>query len=236
MPRVSRLVLENTAHHVVSRGSNRERIFRHGFDKRRYMERFNRIALEEKVLINGYCLMDNHVHWILTPSTADGLARLFRRAHTSWAMWFNRRTGRCGHLFQDRYYSTPLNENHAWTALRYVEVNPQRAGIVKRAEAFVFSSAIAHTRKDGKDPDSPIILSPLIGRRKHDYQEWREILKVPDPANTEALRRAQKGNRPFGPASWVGDLEKTHKRTLTRKAPGRPKKTAEDTKTPAAAH
>ena len=127
MARMARLVLAETAHHVVARGVNGTRLFRHGFDKKKYLQRFGQIAVEEKVLIHGYCLMSNHVHWILSPASEDGLARLFRRAHTWWAMWFNRRTGRTGHLFQSRYHSSPLGDNHYWTALRYVEVNPRRA-------------------------------------------------------------------------------------------------------------
>jgi putative transposase len=127
MPRNPRLVLTSVVHHVVARGVNRQRLFRHGFDKTKYLKRFSEIAEEEKVLVHGYCLMDNHVHWLLTPMTPNGLARLFRRAHTWWAMVFNRKENRCGHLFQNRFHSSPLGEDHYWTALRYVEVNPRRA-------------------------------------------------------------------------------------------------------------
>ena len=110
---------------------------------------FSLIAAEEKVAVQGYCIMDNHVHRLLTPQSANGLARLFRRVHTWWAMTFNRKHGRSGPLMQGRFHSSPLSEDHYLTALRYVELNPQRAKLVRRAEDFTFSSARA--RLAGKD-------------------------------------------------------------------------------------
>ncbi len=100
-----------------SGGANKTILFANGSEKERYLRRFSLIAAEEKVSVQGYCIMDNHVHW-LTPSSVDGLARLFRRVHTRWAMMFNRRHGRSGPLMQGRFHSSPLSEGHYLTALR----------------------------------------------------------------------------------------------------------------------
>jgi putative transposase len=100
MARKPRIVLPDVVHHVVSRGANKTILFANGSEKERYLRRFSLIAAEEKVSVQGYCIMDNHVHWLLTPSSVDGLARLFRRVHTRWAMIFNRRHGRSGPLMQ----------------------------------------------------------------------------------------------------------------------------------------
>ena len=116
------------------------RIFRSGYDKGRYLKRAARIAEEEKVQIHGYCLMNNHVHLLLTPATPAGLARLFSRLHTWWSGFFNRKQNRSGHLFQCRYFSSPLSEDHYWTALRYVELNAVRARLVKNPEDWPWSS------------------------------------------------------------------------------------------------
>jgi putative transposase len=75
MARTPRIVLENVAHHVVARGVGQMQIFRNGFDKRKYLKRFALIADEEKVSVHAYCQMDNHLHWIFTPSYPGGLAR-----------------------------------------------------------------------------------------------------------------------------------------------------------------
>ena len=75
--------------------------------------------------------MTNRVHLILTPVREDSLSVLLRRAHGRYAQCFNARRGRCGHLWQNRYFACPLGPSHLWTALAYVDNNPTRAGLVK---------------------------------------------------------------------------------------------------------
>jgi putative transposase len=98
-----RIVLPDVVHHVVCRGANKTRLFTGASEKELYWRRFSIIAVEEKVLVQAYCIMDNHVHWLLTPTSAQGLARLFRRVHTWWAMTFNRKHGRSGPLMQGAF-------------------------------------------------------------------------------------------------------------------------------------
>lgn len=215
-----RIVLEGVAHHVVARGVNHERIFRNGFDKRRYLKRFAAVAIEEKVLVHAYCLMDNHVHWLVTPTTPDGLARLFRRAHTSWAMFFNRVKERCGHLFQNRFHSTPLGENHYWTALRYIEINPRRAGLVETLEDWEFSSAKAHIT----EIEDPLIkLVAQVGRQSFTPAQWREFLERTDAERERELVLALPGSRPCGSSEWIRGLEERFKRRLARTSGGKPR-------------
>lgn len=220
MARISRLVLENVAHHVVARGVGQMRIFRNGFDKRKYLTRFALIAEEEKVLVHAYCLMDNHVHFIVTPSDPNGLARLFRRLHTWWAMKLNRWLERCGHVFQNRFHSSPLDENHYWTAMRYVEVNPRRAGLPEQLENWELSSAKAHLTGT---PDPLIPLAEEIGRIRFTAAQWREFLNSgADAKREDQLRSALKCSRPCGASDWIIALEEKFKRKLSSSARGRP--------------
>ncbi len=219
MPRTPRVVLVDVVHHVVSRGNDHMRIFTCRAEKQQYLRRFCAIAGEEKVLVHGYCLMDNHVHWLLTPTTVTGLARLFRRAHTWWALTFNRKHGRTGHLLQARYHSSPLSEDHYWTALRYVELNPQRAKIAGRPEDFEFSSARAHITGE-QDPSLP--LAPVQTRQNFTQSQWREFLSRADFARETALRQALPASRPCGNAEWIRGLEVRFQRRLVWLPPGRP--------------
>ena len=220
MPRVSRFVLQDVVHHVVARGVNRQPIFSSGFDKAKYLKRFAKVADEEKVLVHGYCLMDNHVHWLLTPTSPNGLARLIQRVHTWWAMVFNRRHDRVGHLFQSRFQSSALGESHYWSALRYVELNPKKARPVRQAEDWEFSSARSHTT--GK-PDAQITLVPVITRKRFSPRDWVQFLKTPTEfETTAALRSATKINRPCGEQAWIRRLETKHRRVLISRPPGRP--------------
>jgi putative transposase len=195
------------------------RIFTCRAEKQLYLHRFCLIAAEENVLIRGFCLMDNHVHWLLTPTTVTGLARLFRRAHTWWAATFNRKHGRSGHLLQGRFHSCPLSEDHYWTALRYVELNPRRAHIAARPEDFEFSSARAHLSGDS---NLPVPLASVPTRQQFTRSEWREFLGRTDLARETALRHAQPLSRPCGNTTWMRGLEERFHRKLAWSPPGRP--------------
>ncbi len=216
MARKPRIVLPNVAHHVVARGTNKTAMFKSGSEKQTYLRRFSIVAEEEKVLILGYCIMDNHVHWLLTPTSANGLARLFRRIHTWWAMTFNRRHGRTGHLLQGRYHSSPLSEDHYWAALRYVELNPLRANLVRSGDDFTFSSALA--RLDG-NPDPYVNLSMIETRKEFTNAEWRAFLDIPDTGGDRELRNAEPSSLPCGRSDWIQDLEKRFNRKLTWRPP-----------------
>lgn len=222
MARISRLVLENVAHHVVARGVGQMRIFRNGFDKRKYLTRFALIAEEEKVLVHAYCLMNNHVHLIVTPCDANGLARLFRRLHTWWAMKLNRWLARCGHVFQNRFHSSPLDENHYWAAMRYVEINPRRAGLPGQLEDWELSSAKAHLTGA---PDPLVPLAEEIGRRRFTAAQWRDFLNGGDAEREDRLRAALKCSRPCGASNWIATLEEKLNRKLSASPRGRPRLT-----------
>ncbi len=204
MARKSRLVAEGVVHHAVARGVNKTRIFQNGFDKVRYLKRMAMIADQEKVLIHGYCLMENHVHLLLTPTTRRGLARFFSRLHTWWAMYFNKKRNRTGHLFQGRYFSSPLSECHYWTALRYVELNPVRAKLVDSPEDWPWSSVRTHLLLRRR----PLIsLAPVSTRsRAHSALEWRQILRTEQAEFDERIRKAQRSSRPCGPPDFLRKL------------------------------
>ncbi len=213
MARQARLVVPDIVHHVVARGVNKTRIFRDRDDKQQYLRRAARIAIEEKVLVHGYCLMNNHVHFLLTPTTPTGLARFFSRLHTWWATVFNRKEKRTGHLFQSRYFSSPLSECHYWTALRYVELNAVRARLVQRPEEWAWSSARDHLQLR---PHPPIALTPVLTRAHFDPHAWRTMLATPADAVDEQLRRAHRSSRPCGPPAFLEHLHRRFPRRASR--------------------
>ena len=90
--------------------------------------------------------MDNHVHFIVVPSDTDSLAKTFNQAHMRYSQYHNEKTGKRGHLWQGRFYPCPLHEVHLYTAIRYVERNPVRAGLVNQGEDYPWSSALSHVK------------------------------------------------------------------------------------------
>jgi len=144
MPRVARVVAAGVPHHITQRGNNRQDIFLTDEDRRFYLDVLREDNRRCGVRLLAYCLMTNQVHLVAVPERADSLARALRRAHSRYAQRFNRLYGRSGHLWQNRFFSSPLDRHHLVTALAYVELNPVRAGLVGRAEQYPWSSARAH--------------------------------------------------------------------------------------------
>jgi putative transposase len=225
MARKARCIIVGCPHHVVARGVNRRALFASGFEKQRYLKRFAQLAEEEGVDVHGYCIMDNHVHWLLTPRRASSLARLFQRLHTWWAMVYNRKHERSGHLFQNRYHSTPIQKGqYYWTALRYIELNPCRANLGREPQNWEYSSAREHLTGE-KDPIIKLIENAW--RRRFTCTQWRDFLIHREPEQEAQLRRSLKGNRPCGSAAWVEKLEKQHQAHYAfQRAPARAKASA----------
>lgn len=131
MPRHARLDISGALHHVMIRGLNKSAIFADDNDRQRFLEKLIDSVIKTKSLIYAFALMDNHVH-LLIRSGAEGLSTLMRKQLTWYAIYFNKRHGRTGHLFENRYKSILCQEDaYLLTLVRYIHLNPVRAGIVK---------------------------------------------------------------------------------------------------------
>lgn len=144
MPRPARQVLPGIPHHVTQRGNDRRRVFFDDDDNSLYLSLLRHYCRKSATVVWAWCLMPNHVHLILVPATEDGLRATLAPVHTRYAVGVNRRHDGCGHLWQGRFASVPMDEAHLHACLRYVELNPVRAGLVERPEAWPWSSARAH--------------------------------------------------------------------------------------------
>ena len=144
MPRVARTVFAGIPHHVTQRGNRREAVFFKEADRRIYLEWLGRYAVRHEVQILAWCLMTNHVHLVVVPAEPDGLQSVFKPLHMRYAQHVNREKNWSGHLWQGRFFSSPLDEAYLWSCVRYVERNPVRAGMIERAEEYRWSSARGH--------------------------------------------------------------------------------------------
>jgi len=150
MPRIARIVIPGCPHHITQRGNNRQDVFFVDDDRQRYLAILAAQAERFGLTVQGYCLMTNHVHLIATPREPESLAKAVGRTHWLYTQYVNRLHGRSGHLWQNRFYSCALDEPHFYAAMIYVERNPVRARLVRRAWRYPWSSAAAHC--DGRDP------------------------------------------------------------------------------------
>jgi putative transposase len=149
LARLARLARVNQPYHVTHRGNQRGPVFFTDEDRAAYLADLARCAAQAGLDIWGYCLMSNHIHLLAVPRRPDSLARGMGRAQQRHARRVNAAQGWLGHLRANRFYSTPLDEAHLWTAIKYIELNPVRAGVVARAEDYRWSSARAHSGRAG---------------------------------------------------------------------------------------
>ena len=144
MPRTARIVHPDVPHHVVQRGNRRMQVFFEDDDYRYYLNLIAEGCRRADTAILGYCLMPNHVHLILVPTKPDGLRQAISEPHRIYSRRINERNDWNGHLWQERFASFPMSDRYFIAALRYIELNPVRAGMCDNPFLYQWSSANAH--------------------------------------------------------------------------------------------
>ena len=130
MPRSRRFVVPNCAHHVYQRGVRKEPLFHEDRDFLVYIRALKEGCKRYGVSIRTYTLMTNHIHLIAVPKSEDSLSRTLQIAHTGYSKYLNAKYGFTGHAWEGRPGVCVTDESHMWSAVRYVERNPVRAGTV----------------------------------------------------------------------------------------------------------
>ncbi len=218
MPRCARIIIPNIPHHVTQRGNHQERVF---FGRRDFATYISYVAEQlrrTETEVWAYCLMPNHVHFVMVPRTKTGLSDVFRVAHRRYTCHINKRREWTGHLFQRRFYSTAMDEFHLYNAARYVELNPVRALLCRRAVDWPWSSARAHV---DKEDDELVRVRPMLDR----VDDWATYLSEPSTGFTvDDLRKATISGKPIGSDVFIKDLEARTGLSLKSRPPGRPRK------------
>ena len=221
MPRVKRVVDIGKPHHITQRGNYRLKVFEKNDDYQKYISWINEYSKKYGLNIIAYCLMGNHVHFICIPTKENSLSTTFNLTHMRYAQYINKRRKVRGHLWQGRFYSSILDGSHLIEAVRYVENNPVRAGIVKKAGEYVWSSAKEHTGK----ATAEIKLSENKLLNKAIKDKWTEYLgEKEEEIFVENIRRRTMMGRPLVIEKVLRKLEKKFNMRLEALPWGRPKK------------
>lgn len=214
MARMARVVVPRYPHHVTQRGNRRQRTFFYDSDYRTYIKLLADARISASVAIWAYCLMPNHVHLVVVPEHVDSLACMFGETHRRYTRRVNVREGWSGHLWQERFHSVVMDDSHVLAAVRYVELNPVRAGLCSRPEQWPWSSARAHLQ--GVD-DRLARVAPMLERVK----DWQSYLGTEEsPGTFRRLRTHTRTGRPIGDDDFVERLEKLTGHRLRRQKPG----------------
>jgi putative transposase len=221
MPRAARTVFADLPHHITQRGNRREDVFFDDDDRETYLTWLGEYAAKFHVEVAAYCLMRNHIHLILIPSTEDGLQNLLKPLHMRYAQRLNRKRQQQGHIWQGRYFSSVLDPDYFRSCLRYVERNPVRARVVRKAETYPWSSARGHC---GLAKDALLKAKPAWRSDFDDIDNWSKWLAEPDEeAALLILRRNAMMGLPCGSERFVNRVEKLAGRNLHFKPRGRPR-------------
>lgn len=141
MPRKPRLSIPGLPQHVIQRGNNREAIFLVDNDYRQFVEMLSLAADQHDCQIHAYVLMTNHVHLLVTPLNEEGIGKMMQSLGRRYVQYFNLRNARTGTLWEGRYRATLVDtERYLFACMRYIELNPVRAGMVKLPGEYQWSS------------------------------------------------------------------------------------------------
>jgi len=185
-------------HHITQRGNRGCEVFRSDRDRDRYLALLGRYGRKYGLALEAYCLMPNHVHLIAVPENAESLGLTLRDAHQAYATQLNQEMGEVGHLWQGRYFSCVLDESHFWAAVRYVERNPVRAGMVRSADEYRWSSAPHHCGLR----DGALVAGKILGRES--VRDWRGFLGGNDcREQVKELRQSTRTGRPWGSSAFL---------------------------------
>jgi putative transposase len=224
MARLKRVVMVGLPHHITQRGNGRRDVFLTDGLKQTYLDLLRREGGVHGMRILAYCLMTNHLHLVVIPQTECSLAGALRHAHGRFAQHWNTVQDSVGHMWQDRYYSCVVQPAGVWAVMRYVELNPLRAGMVEQAVDYPWSSAAAHV--SGRDASG--LLDMDWWRREWCGGDWGAALQLGEEGGGDSIRRATYTGRPLGDAQFVADLERRLGRRLAPQVGGRPRKIRED--------
>lgn len=217
MPRIARIIAPGIPHHIIQRGNRRMATFFCDEDYQAYLNLMAEWCRNFHVEIWAYCLMPNHIHMIAVPEGKEGLRQAIGEAHRRYSVLINTRQGWTGHLWQGRFASFPMDADYLLAAVRYIEMNPVRAGLAADPYAWQWSSAKAHL--EGTD-DILVKAAPLLEMAG----DWRGFLADVDDEEREKLRRHERTGRALGAEAFLDTLECLLQRTIKPQKAGRKRK------------
>lgn len=226
MARSLRLDVPGIPFHVVQRGVNRSPCFRDDTDRSYYLAALEKAASMHECEIHAYVLMSNHVHLLVTATREGGISSMMQSLGRRYVRRFNDRHERTGTLWEGRFRSGPVaRDRYLLTCYRYIESNPVRAGIVKRAVDYRWSSA-RHNALGRHDP--LVIMHPVylsLGKQPASrIAAYRAMLDEPVcREDLEDIRKHLRQNKALGPDRFQERIEACTGRSAKLRECGRPR-------------
>ena len=210
MPRPLRLVLPGVAVHVIQRGNNRVPCFKHDNDYLMYLAHLRQLSGKYQCAVHAYCLMTNHVHLLLTPAQANACATLMRNLGQRYVQRFNRTYERTGTLWEGRFRSFLVESaRYVLACYRYIEQNPVRAGMVRSAAGYRWSSYLGNAGLRTDPLLTPHVEYQALGAEPAQrYRAYRELVDGElAPDELSSIREAARKAMPLGGEAFKAQIE-----------------------------
>ncbi len=227
MPRVGRVILPNYPHHVVQRGHNRQVVFVESEDYERYLADLRELKDAFGVKVYAYCLMTNHVHLLLAPDeSVTGLSQLMKTLSARMTRYRNRLEHRSGTLWESRFKSSLVQSDaYLLACSRYIELNPVRARLVRRAAEYPWSSYTQHVGGSYMWIDSDPCYEALAESEDERHDRYRAFLgQLGSDEENQLIRDALQRGQLTGNSRFVDEIEGISGVRIERRGQGRPSK------------
>jgi putative transposase len=211
--------LGGICYHVLNRGNGRQEVFRKDGDYEAFLKALAHACIEVPMPVLGFCLMPNHFHLVVLPSADGDLSRWMHWVLNTHVRRYHQHYHSSGHIWQGRFKAFPVEQDeHLLTVLRYVERNPLRAQLARRAELWRWSSA--RYWQDQEQRPSYLAVGPV--RRPANWLAW--VNQALTAAELEGLRRCLARGAPYGGVTWVAKTAERLGLQSTLRPRGRPPK------------
>ncbi|MGE8247791.1 MAG: transposase [Stenotrophomonas bentonitica] len=231
MPRSARLVLPGIPLHVIQRGVNRAALFIDDEDRRHYLRLLRNACRKHAIAIHAFVLMGNHVHLLMTPSAAEGLAPAMRQCGQNYVQYFNKRYARSGTLLEGRFKSCLVDsDGYLLMVHRYIELNPVRAAMVVLPEDYRWSSARVYLGLEQNPMLTPHPCYTILGStpkaRADAYNQW--LMASVQPQERERIVAYVAQERALGSRRFQDMVQQALQRSVVYRPVGRPVKGSGD--------
>ncbi len=230
MARLPRYVIPGQPQHIIQRGNNRQAIFGATIDYQFFRDTLAEAAQKHGLLIHAYVWMTNHIHLLATPQLENTIGKVFQSVGRKYVQYFNSTYQRSGTLWEGRYRATVVDsEQYLLTLMRYIELNPVRAGMVAHAKEYPWSSyafnALGEIGSDSKwltPHDEYLRLGRSMSERQSAY---RQLFRAAIPnAELKEIRECVHKGWALGGARFRAQIEELAQRRAASMGVGRPRK------------
>ena len=230
MPRKPRFFLPNVPIHLIVRGNNRKVVFGDDPDRQAYLGWLKEATLKHDCQLHAYVLMDNHIHLLLSASDTNSLSRLPQYVGRKYVPYFNHKYGRTGTLWEGRFKASLIDsDQYLLTCMRYIELNPVRAQMVKHPREYRWSSHRGNAYQQTDSLLTPHALYKKLARTESERKKrYRQLFKHSiDASVLQSIRNCTQTGTPLGSHRFKEQIEKLLKTKVGYSKRGRPGKSVE---------